>query len=160
MNCIQTLRTEVTVAAPVEEVWSFFQTAANLVTMTPPEQKVRIGRGGETPLHPGLEVRISVSAVPGIRTGWLTRIEEVHPPEATDGRPWFRDTQLKGPFSLWDHRHGFEPVGDGCRVIDTLRYQVPFGRLGHAVGGHWVRGQMESLFAFREERMIERFGRP
>ena len=43
MSCIQSLRTEVVVAAPVEEVWSFFQTATNLVTMTPPEQKVRIG---------------------------------------------------------------------------------------------------------------------
>ena len=37
------LRSELAVAAPVEEVWTFFQTAQNLVEMTPPEQRVRIG---------------------------------------------------------------------------------------------------------------------
>ena len=158
MSAVQEFRAEVVVARPVEEVWSFFQTAQNLSEMTPPEQKVRIGKGGDTPLHNGLEVRISVSPMPGVRTGWLTRIEEVHPPEETGGRPWFRDTQLRGPFALWDHRHEFEPVPGGCRVVDTLRYKVPFGQLGHAVAGRWVRSQMEALFAYRKEQMEIRFG--
>ena len=113
----------------LEEGPGFFQTAQNLATMTPPDQKVRIGAGGETPLHAGLEVRISVSPIPGVRTGWLTRIEEVHPPAAGRGSAWFRDTQLKGPFALWDHRHDFQPIEGGCRVVDTLRYAVPFGSL-------------------------------
>lgn len=152
-------RAEVMVAAPVEEVWSFFQTAQNLASMTPPDQKLRIGEGGDVPLYAGLEVRISVSPMLGIRTGWLTRIEEVHPPETTAGQPWFRDTQLSGPFSLWNHRHAFIPVHGGCRVVDELEYRVPLGALGQAVAGRWVRRQMETLFAFREEQLIARFGR-
>ena len=54
MSAVQEFRAEVVVARPVEEVWSFFQTAQNLSEMTPPEQKVRIGKGGDTPLHSGL----------------------------------------------------------------------------------------------------------
>lgn len=158
MSAPQTLRTAVTVGSPVEEVWAFFQTAQNLKDMTPADQKVRIGRGGDVPLHAGLEVEISVSPFPGIRTGWLTRIEEVHPPEQTGGQPWFRDTQLKGPFALWDHRHQFEPVEGGCRVVDELQYRLPLGRLGQAVAGRWVKGQMEALFAYRTEQMHARFG--
>ena len=127
------LRSELAVAAPVGEVWTFFQTAQNLVEMTPPEQRVRIGRGGDTPLHPGLEVRISVSPVPGIRTGWLTRIEEVHPPSGPEGMGWFRD---------------------------ELAYRLPMGRLGAWVAGRWVRRSIESLFAYRSERMADLFGRP
>ena len=158
MSVIQEFKADVAVASPLEEVWGFFQTAQNLATMTPPDQKVRIGAGGETPLHAGLEVRISVSPIPGVRTGWLTRIEEVHPPAAGRGSAWFRDTQLKGPFALWDHRHDFQPIDGGCRVVDTLRYAVPFGILGHAVAGSWVRKQMEELFAFRSAQMHARFG--
>lgn len=158
MSVIQEFKADVTVASPLEEVWGFFQTAQNLVTMTPPDQKVRIGAGGETPLHAGLEVRISVSPIPGLRTGWLTRIEEVHPPAVGRGSAWFRDTQLKGPFALWDHRHDFQIIEGGCRVVDTLRYALPFGSLGHAVAGRWVRKQMEELFAFRSAQMHARFG--
>jgi ligand-binding SRPBCC domain-containing protein len=154
-----TLRSELAVAAPVEEVWTFFQTAHNLVEMTPPEQRVRIGRGGEVPLHPGLEVRISVSPVPGIRTGWLTRIEEVYPPSGPEGIGWFRDTQLSGPFSEWNHRHEFRPVEGGCLVVDELEYRLPMGRLGGWVAGRWVRRSIESLFAYRSERMADLFGR-
>lgn len=154
-----TFRSELAVAASVEEVWTFFQTAQNLVEMTPPEQRVRIGRGGDVPLHPGLEVRISVSPVPGIRTGWLTRIEEVHPPSGPEGIGWFRDTQLSGPFSEWNHRHEFRPVEGGCLVVDELEYRLPLGRLGGWVAGRWVRRSIESLFAYRSERMADLFGR-
>lgn len=158
MSAPSEFRSEVTVAAPVEAVWAFFQTAQNLAAMTPPEQKLRIGEGGETPLHAGLEVHISVSPVPGIRTGWLTRIEEVNPPDETDGHPWFRDTQLRGPFALWDHRHDFSPVPGGCKVTDFLQYRLPFGGLGNAVAGRWVRGQMDALFDYRKQQMQSRFG--
>ena len=159
MSVIEEFKADVAVASPMEEVCGFFQTAQNLVTMTPPDQKVRIGAGGETPLHAGLEVRISVSPIPGVRTGWLTRIEEVQPPGAVGGSAWFRDTQLKGPFAVWNHRHDFEIIEGGCRVVDTLRYALPLGRLGHAVAGKWVWKQMEDLFAFRSAQMHARFGK-
>ena len=153
------LRSELAVAASVDEVWTFFQTAQNLLEMTPPEQRVRIGRGGDVPLHPGLEVRISVSPVPGIRTGWLTRIEEVHPPTGSEDIGWFRDIQLSGPFAEWNHRHEFRPVVGGCLVVDELEYRLPMGRLGSWVAGRWVRRSIESLFAYRAERMADLFGR-
>lgn len=155
-----TFRSELHVATPVEEVWAFFQTAQNLVQMTPPSQRVRIGQGGETPLHPGLEVRISVSPIPGIRTGWLTRIEEVVPPSGPDGVGAFRDIQLSGPFAEWNHRHEFRPVEGGCLVVDELEYRLPMGKLGAWVAGRWVRRSIASLFAYRSERMADLFGRP
>lgn len=150
-------RSELVVSAPIEEVWVFFQTAQNLIEMTPPNQRVRIGHGGDVPLHPGLEVQISVSPVPGIRTGWLTRIEEVHPPSGPDGIGWFRDVQLSGPFSEWNHRHEFRPTDGGCLVVDELQYRLPMGRLGAWVAGPWVRRNIETLFAYRSERMAALF---
>ena len=47
---------------------------------------------------------------------------------------WFRDIQLSGPFSLWNHRHAFIPVPGGCRVVDELEYRFPIGRLGPGCG--------------------------
>ena len=159
MNNTQKLETRVCVKAPMEEVWDFFQTAQNITAMTPPDQKVRIERNGDVPLHPGLEIRISVSPALGIRTGWLTRIEEVHPAGKGEREAWFRDTQRQGPFSIWNHTHRFRSLEEGgTEILDQLEYRLPFGRLGQAVAGWWIQRQMQGLFAFRTSALHQTFG--
>ena len=161
MKTTQKLETRVCVKAPMNQVWDFFQTAQKLTTMTPPEQKVRIESNGDVPLRPGLEIRISVSPALGIRTGWLTRIEEVHPAEDGGREAWFRDTQQQGPFSLWNHTHRFVAMDHGgTEIVDELEYRLPLGALGQAVAGWWIKRQMEGLFEFRTAALHQAFGAP
>ncbi|MGZ0710903.1 SRPBCC family protein (plasmid) [Coraliomargarita sp. W4R53] len=46
----------------------------------------------------------------------------------------FVDQQVSEPFKTFVHEHRFEPVGDGCRMTDTLTVGAPFlGRLAERV---------------------------
>jgi len=146
-------------AIPLETLWRFFSTAQNLAPLTPPDQKLRVGKGGDVPISPGLEIEISVAPMLGIRTGWRTRIVEVQGPEVALGEAWFRDIQESGPFALWNHTHAFKALpGGGTAVMDHVEYKLPAGRLGQAVAGFWVRRQVDGLFAFRREALHEMFG--
>jgi len=68
--------------APLNTLWRFFSTAQNLAPLTPPNQKLRVGKGGDIPIAAGLEIEISVAPMLGIRTGWKTKIMEVESPES------------------------------------------------------------------------------
>ncbi|NND73166.1 MAG: SRPBCC family protein, partial [Rhodothermales bacterium] len=38
----------------------------------------------------------------------------------------FTDTQEKGPFKSWKHRHSVQPLGDGTSsYTDDIRYELP-----------------------------------
>ena len=146
-------------AASIDELWDFFSTAQNLAPLTPPDQKLQVGKGGDQRIVPGLEIEISVAPMLGIRTGWRTLIMEVEGPEKAPGRAWFRDIQESGPFALWDHTHAFRALPDGgTAVMDVVEYKLPAGRLGQAVAGFWVRRQVQGLFAYRKTALHEKFG--
>lgn len=67
----------------------------------------------------------------------------------TPGRE-FSDQQVRGFFRYFHHTHTAVDEGDGSRYTDTLRFLSPFGsRIDHAV----IRGQMETTFRKRHERM-------
>lgn len=62
----------------------------------------------------------------------------------------FSDVQVRGPFSSYAHVHRFEQRPDGSSdLIDHLNYVVPFGALGRAIAGPFVRSSLECLFNFR-----------
>jgi ligand-binding SRPBCC domain-containing protein len=85
----------------------------------------------------------------------------------------FTDEQESGPFASWKHEHIFEegvadiegarsgsrlkPRQSGTWVRDRVQYSLPLGPLGAVA--HWlqVRRELENLFAFRRERLRERF---
>ena len=153
------LQDVVAIQVPLETAWAFFSTAENLAPLTPPDQRLRVGKGGDQPIAPGLVIEISVAPM-GFRTGWRTHIEEVVAPGArAEGQAWFRDIQSAGPFAQWDHLHAFRSLPDGgTAIMDHVAYRVPAGRLGQAVAGRWVRKQVEGLFAFRRTALHARFG--
>ena len=146
-------------SAPLDDVWSFFSTAANLAALTPPEQGLRIEEGGSTPIFKGHRVRISVAPFGPFRTRWTTLIEDVVSPNEQVEEAWFRDIQLDGPFARWDHLHVFRTrPGGGVAVMDRVEYALPMGRVGAWVAGRWVDRQISGLFAYRREKLRERFG--
>ena len=42
----------------------------------------------------------------------------------------FTDVQVHGPFSGFEHRHRFEPVEGGTRMVDEWDHRAPLGWLG------------------------------
>lgn len=64
----------------------------------------------------------------------------------------FTDVQVSGPFAAWTHRHRVAAAGPGaCTLEDRVEYELPFGRLGHALGGALVRRRLERMFAYRHD---------
>ena len=142
------LQSSTTVARGLDEVFAFHADAANLQAITPAWLDFRILTPSPIEMRPGalIEYRLRLRGLP-IR--WLTEITAWDPPHR------FVDEQRRGPYRLWVHEHRFEAVGGGTRIDDTVRYAVPFGALVHA----WaVAPDVRRIFAYRHERLLERFG--
>jgi len=88
----------------------------------------------------------------GVPLRWQSRIDSCQP-----GRT-FADSQTRGPYSLWQHKHEFIPVGEGTLVRDRVRYRLPFGALGDLIAGSRVRRDLDAIFDYRFSRLREIFG--
>jgi ligand-binding SRPBCC domain-containing protein len=166
-----TLRTSQWVPFPVELVFAFFANPGNLPHLMPKWQQARVesSRLIAPPPRPvatdpalrfqspaagtGSEMVISFRPVPRLpfRVGWIASITEF------TWNDHFCDTQLKGPFASWNHCHRItSEVRDGINgtlIVDELEYSVPVGPLGLVANAMFVRRQMESTFAYRQQRL-------
>lgn len=105
---------------------------------------------GEVKFRPGtlLDYKLRLHGVP---VRWQTRIETWEPPTG------FVDTQIKDPYSRWEHTHIFERDGDGATVIhDRVRYAIPLGPLGALAHRLFVRRDLERIFDYRGKAVVER----
>jgi ligand-binding SRPBCC domain-containing protein len=145
------------VGIPVELAFDFYADTRNLEPMTPPWLHFRLTDEGPVTMEPGalLDYTLKLHGVP-IR--WTTRIETWSPPTG------FRDTQLKGPYALWEHTHVFEDDGAGGTVIhDHVRYSLPLGPLGAIAHRLFVRRDLRRIFDYRAEafsRLVARESAP
>jgi ligand-binding SRPBCC domain-containing protein len=145
------LNCEQIVPRSVEEVFPFFADAGNLDRLTPAFLRFEI----VTPLPVEMRVGLLLDyrlRYRGFPVRWQTRIEAWEP------NVRFIDTQLKGPYRLWHHTHEFEPVAEGTKLVDRVRYALPLGPLGRVAHRLSVRGDVERIFAYRRERIAEIFG--
>jgi ligand-binding SRPBCC domain-containing protein len=144
------LRTRIDLPRPRPEVFAFFGDAANLEAITPPELRFRI----LTPLPVALGEGVLLDYVLhlwGAPIRWTTRIDAWAPPDR------FVDTQLRGPYAEWVHRHEFtDRPGGGTRIEDEVLYRLPLGRAGSMAGGALVRAQLRRIFGYRERVVRER----
>ncbi len=142
------------VEVPVRRAFDFYVDALNLEPMTPPWLHFKVTTPGELILHRGtlLDYRLRLHGVP---VRWQTLIETWEPPRR------FVDTQARGPYSLWEHTHRFEPDGDAATVIhDRVRYAIPLGPLGAIAHRLFVRRDLERIFDYRAEAAAERLFSP
>ena len=139
--------TELWLPRPRDEVFAYFSGAHNLQAITPPWLKFEVLTPAPIDLKPGalIDYRIRVHGLP-IR--WRTEITEWNPPHR------FVDVQLHGPYTLWHHTHAFEERDGGTLCTDAVRYRP---RGGVLMNWLFVRRDVERIFAYRRERLLELF---
>lgn len=146
------LEREQTVACPLDQVFAFFERPENLVEITPPAMRFEILTPLPIRMMSGAVIDYTVKVF-GVRTRWTTLITDYDPPHR------FSDVQLRGPYHLWHHSHRFESINGGTRLIDNVRYILPFGLLGRLAHSLLVRPQLDTIFDYRHGIIEQRFGR-
>lgn len=139
------------IPAPLEECFAFFSDAANLEALTPPFLSFKILTPPPIEMRVGalIDYRIRLMGVP---MPWRTRIDEWQP-----GRG-FVDTQLRGPYARWVHRHTFTPADGGTWVKDEVEYALPFAPLSAPAHALFVRPQLRAIFAYRRQAIARLLG--
>ena len=140
------LKREVTVTCPVEKVFEFFSKAENLETLTPPWLRFQIETPQPIQMRQGATIAYRLH-VRGVPLRWLTEIEIWRPPYE------FVDVQVKGPYKLWRHTHSFVECDGGTRIVDIVRYALPFGLLGRWAHRLRVGRDLADIFDYREQRV-------
>jgi len=140
------------VPRPIDEVFPFFAAPENLEAITPPALRMQILTPKPIEMRAGALFDYIVTTH-GVPMRWTTLITNYDPPFS------FVDVQLKGPYAYWHHTHRFEDLGaQGTRLIDEVRYMLPFGPLGELVHALLVKRDLENIFAFRREFIAKKFG--
>lgn len=144
----QTLRTSQFIPRPIDEVFPFFADPQNLRRLTPASMGIEF-RSSDFAMREGLEIEYRIRPLAGVPITWRAVIEDYDPPHG------FTDTQLRGPYRRWEHRHTFRAVEGGTQVDDEVTYEMPFGLLGRLAHLLAVKSELEQIFSHRA-RTIER----
>jgi ligand-binding SRPBCC domain-containing protein len=141
---IYTLRKEQFITRPLKDVFEFFSRPENLERITPPKMGFNIITPRPIEMRPGALIDYTVRTL-GIPVRWTTLITDYDPPHR------FIDVQLRGPYSFWHHTHIFEAVDGGTRIVDEVRYVLPFGPIGRLAHTLIVKRELEKIFAYRAQ---------
>jgi ligand-binding SRPBCC domain-containing protein len=115
------------VAAPIEEVFRFFDDPANLSRLMPPPVAIRLVRVEPTPPRPGSVFEFRYGLGPFQRS-WTVRLIA----RAVNER--FVDETISGPMRRFNHSHSFTPGRRGTWIEDRIDFQVgPDGIIGAAI---------------------------
>jgi ligand-binding SRPBCC domain-containing protein len=138
----------------LERAWDFFSAPANLKQITPNYMGFDVISSDDfqDKTYPGQVITYTVRPVLGIPLFWMTEITQV-----SEGR-YFIDEQRVGPYRIWHHQHHFKAVEDGVEMTDVVHYQLPLGFIGALAHRIFVRRQLESIFEFRRQKLLEIFG--
>ena len=130
------------VTVSLDEAFAFFADASNLEAITPPWLRFRILTTQPIVMAEGtlIDYRLALRGAP---VRWRTRIERWEPARC------FVDTQVEGPFALWEHTHTFEEQPGGTLIGDRVEYRMPFGTLGRLAHGLLIGRDLERIFDYR-----------
>lgn len=147
---VHVLRATTRIPRPRDEVFPFFADAGNLERITPPELRFQIVTPAPIEMRRGTRIDYRLGLW-GVAFGWQTEITDWSPPET------FTDTQLRGPYHTWIHRHEFETDGDATVMADEVRYRLPLWPLGD-LALPVVTRQLGRIFRHRARAIRELLG--
>jgi ligand-binding SRPBCC domain-containing protein len=136
----------------LDSAWDFLSNPENLPLLTPGYMNFRIISESTRQMYPGQIITYKVSPFPAMTVKWVSEITHVE-----RGR-YFVDEQRYGPYSFWHHKHFIHPVEGGVTMVDIVDYKLPWGILGQWLHSLHVKNKLRSIFAFRAEKVGERFG--
>ena len=132
---------------PPERAFAFFADARNLEAITPPWLRFRVVTADPITMAEGtlIDYRLRLHGLP---LRWRTRIDAWEPPHR------FVDTQLRGPYALWEHTHTFAAAGAGAVVMsDRVRYALPL-----LAPAWFVRCDLDRIFDYRARAIARGVG--
>ncbi len=139
------------VPLPLEDAFAFFADAYNLEALTPPWLHFQILTPRPIPMRKGTTIDY-VLTTRRIPVRWRTEIVEWVP-----GRR-FVDTQVRGPFRVWEHTHTFEEHEGGTLIGDTVLYRMPYGVLGAIAHRLLVARDLQRVFDHRRDAVDRLLG--
>jgi hypothetical protein len=141
------LNSEQWIPSKREEVFAFFADPLNLEILTPAWLRFEILNPGAILMERGtrIDYRLLLHGVP---MRWQSEIAVWEPPRR------FIDEQRRGPYRVWIHEHTFEVHDGGTQVRDHVEYSV---RGGAIILRLFVRRDLEKIFSFRREKLMEIF---
>ena len=135
-----------------EAAWDFFSAPRNLSEITPPDIGFEIVSQPGERLYDGQIIAYRIEVLPRLWVKWVTEIKSL-----TEGKS-FVDEQRYGPYKFWHHLHTFEEIPGGVLMRDLVHYGLGFGPLGDVADALFVRRRLESIFHFRREILVRKFG--
>ncbi len=140
------------VSAPIERVWNYFATPANLNELTPNDMHFEILNEKLETMYAGQLIAYRIQFMPLIKSRWLTEITHMQE------QAYFVDEQRIGPYRLWIHEHRFESTQHGTMITDQVTYALPFNVLGELVHAVWVGKKLKQIFDYRYKKIQTIFG--
>jgi len=133
---------QATLPVPQQEAFAWHQRPGAIDRLLPPWERIDVlKRGDGIEMGSCVEFATRLGPVP---LRWLAEHTACSPPD------YFEDTQLRGPFRIWRHRHRFLHQDNRSSILeDALEYQLPGGRLGAALGKSMVEKKIQRMFSFR-----------
>ena len=135
---------------PIDTVFSFFCRAENLQRITPPWVHFRI----LTPLPIEMQLGTMIDyqlKLHGIPVKWRTEITAWQPPY------FFEDTQLRGPYRQWIHKHSFEEHDGGTLMRDRVDYAAPGWFMEPLINRFLIGPNVEQIFSYRQQCFSDLF---
>ena len=147
---VHLLEREQWVPRSVEETFDLYADAFALESITPPWLGFRVTTPRPLEVSAGtyIDYRLRLHGVP---VTWRSEITLWNPPHE------FIDEQVSGPYRSWHHTHRFEAEGEGTRILDGVRYELPLGPVGR-VGLPLVRRDLRRIFDYRRDAVARLLG--
>lgn len=151
---LYTFETSQIIPAPLNKVWEFISSPANLKIITPKRMGFNIlTRNLPEKMYPGMIIAYHITPLFGIKTTWVTEITHC------DEHEYFIDEQRLGPYKMWHHQHNLKSIPEGVLMEDMVSYIPPFGVLGSIANSLFIGKMLKEIFAYRYQQLEKIFGR-
>jgi ligand-binding SRPBCC domain-containing protein len=136
----------------IQDAWQFFSDPSNLRHITPPTLRFEVTSAPAARMYPGMIITYRITPIWGITRQWITEITHVIEPHL------FVDEQRFGPYRFWHHQHLFREIAGGVEMQDVVHYAIPFGWLGRLLAARIVHKELQKIFEFRRDFLVQQFG--